>query len=90
MINIPKLYFFFINPYLVQVIGWISENLIYTYFIGGVVGAMIVDFAYSLHLGLRVKQFAEFSNQRFDMIKKELRKRLVLPIKKDTHAVKEN
>ena len=86
---VGSLYFFFINPYLVQVIGWISENLIYTYFIGGVVGAMIVDFAYSLHLGLRVKKFAELSNQRFDTIKKELRKRLVLPTKKDAQEVKE-
>lgn len=73
---VGSLYFFFLNPSLVKVIGWISENLIYTYFIGGVVGAMIVDFAYSLHLGIKVKQFAELSSQRFDSIKKELIRRL--------------
>jgi len=87
---VGSLYFFFINPYLVQVIDWISENLIYTYFIGGVVGAMIVDFAYSLHLGLKVKQFAELSNQRFDMIKKELRKRVASLTKKEQQIVKKN
>lgn len=73
---VGSLYFFFLNPSLVKVIGWISENLIYTYFIGGVIGAMIVDFAYSLHLGIKVKQFAELSGQRFDTIKNELKKRL--------------
>lgn len=87
---VGSLYFFFVNPYLVKLIGWISENLIYTYFIGGVIGAMIVDFAYSLHLGIKVKQFAELSEQRFDSIKKELQKRLASLSKKPQEKVKEN
>ena len=87
---VGSLYFFFLNPSLVKVIGWISENLIYTYFIGGVVGAMIVDFAYSLHIGIKVKQFAELSEQRFDSIKKELIRRLASLSKKTTKKTKEN
>ena len=31
---VGSLYYFFLNPYLVKAITWISENLIYTYFIG--------------------------------------------------------
>lgn len=87
---VGSLYFFFLNPSLVNIISWISENLIYTYFIGGVVGAMIVDFAYSLHLGIKVKQFAELSGQRFDLIKKELSRRLASISKKPSNKAKEN
>lgn len=87
---VGSLYFFFLNPSLVKVIGWISENLIYTYFIGGVMGAMIVDFAYSLHLGIKVKQFAELSSERFDLIKKELRRRLASLNKKPGQKAEEN
>ena len=87
---VGSLYFFFLNPSLVKLIGWISENLIYTYFIGGVVGAMIVDFAYSLHLGIKVKQFAELSSERFDLINKELRRRLASLNKKPSQKAEEN
>ena len=86
---VGSLYFFLLNPSLVKVIGWISENLIYTYFIGGVIGAMLVDTAYSIHLGVKVKQFAELSGQRFDLIKKELIQRLAL-VKKTVKKEKEN
>ena len=79
---VGSLYYFFANPFFVNTINWISENLIYTYFIGAWMGMMVVDFAYSLHLGLKVKQFAELQTQRFDTIKKELARRLVTPRKK--------
>ena len=46
---VGSLYYFFVNPFLVNAINWISENLIYTYFVGMVVGMIIVDFAYSVH-----------------------------------------
>ena len=53
---VGSLYFFFINPFLIKAISWISDNLIYTYFIGAVVGAMVVDTCYSLHLGFKIKE----------------------------------
>ena len=61
---------------LVLGISWISENLIYTYFIGAVIGAMIVDFAYSIHLATKLKQFKELQNLRFEEFKKELKRRI--------------
>ena len=42
---VGSLYYFLLNPLLVEGISWISENLIYTYFVGAVIGAMAVDFA---------------------------------------------
>ena len=73
---VGSLYYFLLNPILVQGISWISENLIYTYFVGGVIGAMTVDFAYSIHLATKLKQFKELQDLRFEDFKKEFKKRI--------------
>ena len=73
---VGSLYYFLLNPFLVQGISWISDNLIYTYFVGGVIGAMIVDMAYSIHLATKVKEFKELQGLRFEEFKKEFRKRV--------------
>ena len=73
---VGSLYYFLLNPVLVMGISWISENLIYTYFVGAVIGAMIVDFAYSIHLATKLKQFKELQNLRFEEYKKELKRRI--------------
>lgn len=72
---VGSLYYFLLNPVLVMGITWISENLIYTFFVGGVVGAIIVDLSYSIHLATKLKEFKEYSNLRFEEFKKELRLR---------------
>lgn len=69
---VGSLYFFFINPYLVIAIEWISENLIYSYFIGAVIGAMLVDTAYSIHLGFKIKQFSGDIVVKFEELKVDL------------------
>lgn len=73
---VGSLYYFLLNPILVQGISWISENLIYTYFVGAVVGAMCVDFAYSIHLATKLKEFKELSDLRFEDFKKEFKRRI--------------
>ncbi len=57
-------YFFFLNPFLVDIIAWLSDNIIYCFFVGIVIGMMIVDFAYSLHLGIKVKKIADTINEK--------------------------
>lgn len=71
-----SLYYFFLNPILVQGITWMAENLIYTYFIGAVIGAMIVDFAYSIHLATKLKVFNEYRALRFEEFKKEFKNKI--------------
>ena len=73
---VGSLYYFLLNPFLVEGISWISENLIYTYFVGMVMGAMTVDFAYSIHLATKLKEYKEIANLRFEDFKKELKNRL--------------
>ena len=73
---VGSLYYFLLNPLLVEGISWISENLIYTYFVGAVVGAMAVDFAYSIHLATKLKDYKELATLRFEDFKKELKERV--------------
>lgn len=67
------LYYFFVNPYLVEAISWISDNLIYTFFIGIVIGMMIVDACYSLHIGMKIKKVSDNLTIRYEDFKEELK-----------------
>lgn len=73
---VGSLYYFLLNPILVQGISWISKNLIYTYFVGTIIGAMVVDFAHSVHLATKLKEFNELKGLRFEEFKKEFKKRV--------------
>lgn len=73
---VGSLYYFFINLFFVETISWISENLIYTYFVGAVIGAMTVDFAYSIHLATKLKQYKELHDLRFEEFKKFLKTKI--------------
>ena len=39
-------------------------------------GAMAVDFAYSIHLATKLKEYKEIANLRFEDFKKELKNRI--------------
>ena len=73
---VGSLYYFLLNPVLAKGITWISENLIYTYFIGIVIGMMIVDFAYSIHLATKLKEYKELQDLRFEEFKKALKQKI--------------
>ena len=75
---VGSLYYFLLNPVLVEGITWISENLIYTYFVGAVMGAISVDFAYSIHLATKLKDYKELAQLRFEDFKRELKMRVKL------------
>lgn len=72
---VGSLYYFFINPILIQGIAWISENLIYTYLVGAIIGAIIVDFAYSVHLATKLKEFTKLQGLRFEEFKRKFKER---------------
>ncbi|MCR5741054.1 MAG: putative ABC transporter permease [Gammaproteobacteria bacterium] len=73
---VGSLYYFLVNPFFVSAITWISENLIYTYFIGIVIGMMIVDLSYSIHLATRLKDFKELQELRFEEYKKVFKEKI--------------
>lgn len=69
-------YYFFVNKFFVHAITWISDNLIYTSFIGLIVGMMIVDFSYSIHLATKLKYYKELQDARFEEFKKFIKKKV--------------
>lgn len=64
-----SLYYFFLNPLLVNAIEMISTYPIYDYFVGFVIGMMVVDFAYSLHLGFKLKKISNNLIIKFEQFK---------------------
>lgn len=70
---VGALYAFFLDPLLVQGITWLGDNIIYTFFIGILIGMVIVDFAYSLHLGMKIKNANEGFAVKFDEFKSYIR-----------------
>jgi len=63
------IYAFFINPLLVSGLTWLGNNIIYSFFIGIFIGMVIVDFCYSLHLGVRIKKVSNGMVVKYDAFK---------------------
>ena len=62
-------YYFLLNPILIEALYFISEFPLYVFFIGIVIGMMIVDFCYSLHVGLMIKKYADAASVKFEEFK---------------------
>ena len=62
-------YYFLLNPVLVKALLFIAEYPLYVFFIGIVVGMMVVDFCYSLHLATMIKKVSEQATIKFDEFK---------------------
>lgn len=64
-----SLYYFLLNPILVNAIEMLASYPIYDYFVGFVMGMMAVDFAYSLHLGFKLKKLSNNLVIKFEQFK---------------------
>ena len=62
-------YYFLLNPVLVRALFFIYDYPLYVFFVGTVVGMMIVDFCYSLHVGLLIKKYAGVASVKFEEFK---------------------
>ena len=65
-------YYFLLNPILVKALLFIAQYPIYVFFTGVVIGMILVDFAYSLHLGLMIKRVSDKATVKFDELKEYL------------------
>lgn len=61
---LSALYYFLINPSLVNTVYFLAnkDHHIYYFFIGFIVGMMLVDFGYSTHLATRIRNLAKKHN----------------------------
>lgn len=52
-------YYFFINPYVVGWVHWLSQHLAFSFFIGMFFGVFAIDLWYSLNISGKVRKFAQ-------------------------------
>ncbi len=70
-------YYFFIHPYILDALKWLSANLAFSFVIGVFFGVFAVDAAKSAELVARLKRFAE-ENQvivRYEAIKADIQQK---------------
>ena len=68
-------YYFFIHPYILDALRWLSMNLAFSFVIGFFFGVFTIDVVYSAHLVARIKQYAD-ENQvivRYENLKAHIR-----------------
>lgn len=53
------IYYFFINPYIINALTWLSNNLAFSFVIGFFYGVLMIDVGYSFHLATKIKSFAK-------------------------------
>ena len=88
-------YYFLLNPILIEALYFISEFPLYVFFIGIVIGMMIVDFCYSLHVGLMIKKYADAASVKFEEFKASISEKVGSVTKKSpfytlSYLTKEN
>ena len=62
-------YYFLLNPVLVRALYFIYDFPLYVFFVGVVIGMMVVDFCYSLHVGILIKKYAGAASVKFEEFK---------------------
>ena len=53
------MYYFFVNPYVVGWVHWLSQHLAFSFFIGMFFGVFAIDLWYSLNISGKVRDFAQ-------------------------------
>lgn len=69
------LYYFFIHPYILDALDWLSKNLAFSFVIGVFFGVFIIDVVYSAQLVAKMKKFAEENGVivRYERLKAHIR-----------------
>ena len=52
------IYYYFINPYVLNSLSWLEDNLAFSFFIGLFFGIILIDIAYSTRIVVRIRKFA--------------------------------
>ena len=58
-IILAGLYYYFVNPYIIDSLYWLADNLAFSFFIGFFFGIITIDIAYSTQLVVKVRKFAK-------------------------------
>lgn len=55
-------YYFFVDPFILRALDWLSRNLAFSFVIGVFFGVFAIDFVYSTHLMVKIRTFAREKN----------------------------
>ena len=69
------IYYFFIHPYILGGLQWLSRNLAFSFVIGMFFGVFLIDFAHSAQLVSKLRKFAEENDVvvRYEALKLSIR-----------------
>lgn len=67
-------YLFLVHPHVLAALQWLKDNLAFSFVVGMFFGFILVDYAYSSHLMLKIKRFAQDNDVvvRYESIKSYL------------------
>jgi hypothetical protein len=68
-------YYFFVHPYILDALIWLSNNLAFSFVIGFFFGVFTIDVVYSANLLAKVKKFADENDVivKYENLKAEIR-----------------
>lgn len=68
-------YYFFVHPYILDGLTWLSNNLAFSFFIGLFFGVFAVDFGTTAHLASKIRAFAKENGitVRYEELKSHIR-----------------
>ena len=68
-------YYFFVHPYILSALNWLSNNLAFSFVIGFFFGVFVIDVVYSSHLLEKLKEYADENDVvvKWEHLKAEIR-----------------
>lgn len=80
--GIGVLYYFLLNPFLVKAVLLVADSPLYIFFTGIVIGMVLVDLAYSIHLATMIKKVSGKAAVKFDELKAVISDKVAVQRKK--------
>lgn len=56
---IATLYYYLVNPYIIDILSWLENNLAFSFVIGFFFGIIVLDLIYSTQLVVKIRKFAK-------------------------------
>ncbi|MBO4905055.1 MAG: putative ABC transporter permease [Lachnospiraceae bacterium] len=72
---LAALYYFFVQPYVIRMVQWFSDNIAFSFVVGMFYGIFIIDLVYSLNIVGKVRRFAVENDVvvKYETLKQEIR-----------------
>lgn len=73
---LAAVFYFFIQPYMIQLVLWFDDNIAFTFFVGMFYGIFVIDMSYSFNVLSKVRKFAKDNSIiiKYEVLKNEIRK----------------